>query len=75
MRAEPAPIVEISAAKIAAHARGNTGIPYVTTFASRRAGPHVVITALTHGNEPCGAWALLTLLERGIRPTRGRLSL
>jgi predicted deacylase len=35
----------------------------------------VVITALVHGNELCGAWALLRLLESGIRPRSGRLSL
>jgi predicted deacylase len=35
----------------------------------------VVITALVHGNELCGAWALLRLLECDIRPRSGRLSL
>ena len=67
--------VEIAAPDISAYRRGNTGIPYVTTFQSSRAGPHAVITALVHGNELCGAWALVELFERGIRPARGRLSL
>jgi predicted deacylase len=71
--AEPA--VEIAAPDISAHRRGNTGIPYVTTFASGRAGPHAVITALVHGNELSGVHALLALLERDVRPHRGRLSL
>jgi predicted deacylase len=71
--AEPA--VEISAPDIAPWRRGNTGIPYVTTFDSGVAGPHAVITALVHGNELCGAWALVRLLEREVRPRRGRLSL
>ena len=46
----------------------------MTSFDSGQPGPHVAITALVHGNELCGAWALLRLLERGIRPCR-RLSL
>ena len=69
------PPVEIEAPDIGAHRRGNTGIPYVTSFASGRAGPHAVITALVHGNELCGVHALLALLEREVRPAHGRLSL
>jgi predicted deacylase len=69
------PTVEIGAPDISAYRRGNTGVPYVTTFESGRAGPHAVITALVHGNELCGAHALVTLLERDARPCRGRLSL
>ena len=71
----PDPVVEIAAPDISAYARGDAGIPYVTTLESGRAGPHAVITALVHGNELCGAWALITLLERGVRPSRGTLSL
>lgn len=70
-----APPIEIAAPSIAAYRRGNTGIPYVVSFEGARPGPHVVITALVHGNELSGAWALLALLERGIRPTHGQLSL
>ena len=40
-----------------------------------RAGPHVLVTALTHGNEICGAIALDRLLRAGVRPRRGRLTL
>ncbi len=69
------PPVEIAAPDISAYRQGNTDIPYVTTFESGRAGPHAVITALVHGNELCGAWALVKLFERGVRPRRGRLSL
>jgi predicted deacylase len=69
------PVVEIAAPDLGAHRQGNGDIPGVTTFESGRPGPHVVITALVHGNELCGAWALLRLLEREIRPCRGRLSL
>lgn len=60
---------------LSAHAEGNTGIDYVTTFESGAPGPHVMVNALTHGNELCGAHALVTLLERGLRPRRGRLTL
>ena len=69
------PPVEIAAADIGAYRRGNTGVPYVTTFESGSPGPHAVITALVHGNELCGAHALVALFERDIRPCRGRLSL
>jgi predicted deacylase len=71
----PDSIVEIAAPDLSEHRRGNTGIPGVTSFDSGRPGPHAVITALVHGNELCGAWAILTLLEREVQPSRGRLSL
>ena len=69
------PPVEIDAPDISAHRPGNTGVPYVVSLDSGAAGPHVVITALVHGNELCGAWALVRLLECGIRPRAGRLTL
>ena len=31
---------------------GNTGIAGVWTFAADTPGPHVMVNALTHGNEP-----------------------
>ncbi len=34
-----------------------------------------MVNALMHGNELCGAHALVALLERGVRPRRGRLTL
>ena len=67
--------VEIAAPDLGMHRHGNSGIPGVTAFDSGQPGPHVVISALVHGNELCGAWALLRLIERGIQPSRGRLSL
>ena len=51
-----------------------SGIPYVVSRDSGQPGPHVVISALTHGNELCGADALCRLIEADIRPGRGRLS-
>ena len=34
-----------------------------------------MISALVHGNEICGAWALKGLLESGVRPSNGTLTL
>lgn len=67
--------IELAAPDIAPYAAGNTGIPYVTTLDSGRPGPHVLVSALTHGNELCGAIVLDELFRRGIRPAVGRLSL
>ncbi|HYM30233.1 MAG TPA: succinylglutamate desuccinylase/aspartoacylase family protein [Candidatus Cybelea sp.] len=67
--------VELLPVDIAAWAAGNTGIPYATTLDSGRPGSHVLVAALTHGNEVCGAHALKFLFERGIVPERGRLTL
>jgi predicted deacylase len=69
------PPVEVTFPDIAAHAPGNTGIPYVWSFASERPGPRIVVQALTHGNEVCGAIALDWALREGLRPTLGTLSL
>ena len=54
---------------------GNTGIDYVTRFDTALTGPNVLIVALTHGNEVCGAHALDFLLRSTIRPRRGSLTL
>jgi hypothetical protein len=60
---------------ITAWRAGNTGTEGVWQFDSGRSGRHVLISALVHGNELCGAWALKGLLEAGIRPQRGVLTL
>lgn len=54
---------------------GNTGTEGVWHFASGLPGPRVMVTALVHGNELCGAWALVGLLEAGLVPRRGSLTL
>jgi predicted deacylase len=54
---------------------GNTGIDYATTLDSGAPGPHVMLSAVVHGNELCGAIALDFLFRFGVRPRRGRLSL
>jgi predicted deacylase len=55
--------------------QGNTGTEGVWHFDSGRRGRHVLISALVHGNELCGAWAIKGLLEAGIRPAEGQLTL
>ena len=67
--------VELTPPDITAYAAGNTGIPYVWTFDSGTPGPHVALTAVVHGNEPCGAIALDWLLAQDARPVQGKLSL
>jgi predicted deacylase len=54
--------------------RGNTGIDYVHRFESGRPGPHVLVNALTHGNEFCGMVAATHLLDSGVRPLIGTLT-
>lgn len=67
--------IEIEFPNIDAHASSHTGIDYVHTFDSGVPGPHVMINALTHGNEVCGAIVVDALLRFGLRPRRGRLTL
>ncbi len=67
--------VEVEFPDIRPYADGNCGIPYVFTFDSGVAGPHVMINALTHGNEVCGAITVKGLLDAGVAPRRGRLTL
>jgi predicted deacylase len=72
---EPNYVVELTPPDIEPYRKSNTGVDYVTTFDSGVAGPHVLITALTHGNEICGAIALDRLFRAGMRPRQGTLSL
>jgi predicted deacylase len=53
---------------------GNTGVPYVHRFESGKPGPHVLVNALTHGNEFCGMVAATHLLDRSVRPKAGTLT-
>jgi len=69
------PPIEIQMPDLHPYREGSSGIPYVTTLDSGEPGPHAVITALVHGNELSGAWALITLIQQQIRPKYGRLSL
>ena len=67
--------VELAPPDISAYRRGNSGIEYVTTFDSGKAGPHVMVNAITHGNELCGAIAVDRMFQMNLRPTCGKLSL
>jgi predicted deacylase len=72
---EPNYAIELSPPDIEPYRAGNTGIDYVTSFESGQPGPHVLVTALTHGNEICGAIALDRLFRAGLRPRQGKLTL
>ena len=52
-----------------------SGVDYVQVLDSGQPGPNVMVQALTHGNEICGAIALCWLWARGVRPLRGTLTL
>jgi predicted deacylase len=70
--------IELQAPDLARWAAGNTGTPYVWSFDAGRPGPHVMVQALTHGNELCGAIALDELLAaqpQWRQPLHGRLTL
>ena len=67
--------VELTPPDIEPYRAGNTGIEYVTTFTAAAPGPHVMVCALTHGNEICGAIAVDKLFRAGIRPRHGKLTL
>ncbi len=69
------PPIEIAFPALSPYAAGNAGIPYAWTFAARRPGPHILVQALTHGNEVCGAITLDWMLRGNLRPERGTLSL
>ena len=49
---------KLLAPDISAWRAGNTGVEGVWTFDSDQPGRHVMLSALVHGNELCGAWAL-----------------
>lgn len=72
--ATPRPF-ELACPDLSAERVGNTDTPGVWHFDSGTPGKHVMLTALIHGNELCGAWALKTLLASGLRPRSGRLTL
>lgn len=67
--------VELTPPDIAPYRAGNVGVEYVTRFESGRAGPDVLVTAIVHGNELCGALALDWAFKAGLRPERGALTL
>lgn len=65
---------EVLPRDLSAYRQGNVGIDYVHRFTSGRPGPHVLVNALTHGNEFCGMVAATHLLDTGVRPLVGTLT-
>lgn len=74
MRNESYPVA-LKAPDISRYRKSNTGVEYVHTFDSGAAGPHLMVSAVVHGNELCGAVALDFLLRSGVRPVKGKLTL
>lgn len=66
--------LEVLPRDLSAYRQGNTGIDYVHRFESGKPGPHVLVNALTHGNEICGMVAATHLLDTGVRPKIGTLT-
>ncbi len=73
--ATAAPAFEVLPRDLSPYRQGNIGIDYVHRFESGRPGPHVLINALTHGNEFCGMVAAAHLLDTGVRPLVGTLTI
>ncbi|MCW5773551.1 MAG: succinylglutamate desuccinylase/aspartoacylase family protein [Rhodospirillaceae bacterium] len=67
--------IELTAPDISCYRAGNTGIDFVHRLDSGRPGAAVLVTALVHGNELCGAIALDWLMRQQPRPIAGSLTL
>jgi predicted deacylase len=74
MTRSSAPVLEVLPRDLSAYRTGNVGVDYVHRFDSGRPGPHVLVNALTHGNEFCGMVAATHLLDTGVRPRVGTLT-
>ncbi|RZI75482.1 MAG: succinylglutamate desuccinylase [Variovorax sp.] len=74
MTPTPDTAIEVVQGDLSAYREGNIGVPYVHRFESGKPGPHVLINALTHGNEICGMVAAKHLLDTGVRPSIGTLT-
>jgi len=67
--------VSLTPPDISAYRAGNIGVEYVHQFDSGKPGPHVMISAVVHGNELCGAIAVDHLLKNEVRPLHGKLTM
>ena len=74
MNAPPPPDLEVLPRDLSPYRAGNVGVDHVHRFDSGRPGPHVLVNALTHGNELCGMVAATHLLDAGVRPRIGTLT-
>jgi predicted deacylase len=73
--AEPDIAVRLPVPDLAPWREGNCGIEGVWRFAAAEAGPHLLLTAIVHGNEIGGALLLTRWLREAVRPRRGTLTL
>ena len=67
--------IEIDPPDIERYRHGNAGVDFVHVLDSGKPGPSVMIQALTHGNEFCGAIALDSLFKQKVSPSKGKLIL
>ena len=67
--------VELIAPDISCYKNTGSGVEYIVTIDSGFSGPNVFISAVVHGNEPCGAIANDWFLKNNFKPSRGKLSL
>jgi predicted deacylase len=67
--------IEIKPPDIEPYRKGNTGVDFVHVLDSGQPGPNVMVQALTHGNELCGAYAVDFLFREHVKPTKGKLVL
>lgn len=69
------PAIELRPPDLGGLKHGNSGVDWVHVLDSGRPGPTVLVQALTHGNEICGALALVHLFQQRVQPACGRLVL
>ncbi len=67
--------IELAPPDITPYRQGNAGVDYVHVLDSGKPGPNVMVQALTHGNELCGAIALDWLFKQKFAPRQGKLTL
>ena len=65
--------IEVRPPDIEPYRASSSGVEFVHSFDSGRPGPTVMLQALTHGNEFCGAHALIEVLESRLLPQAGKL--
>lgn len=74
-RSEPSFDVALPPPDLSAWLCPSSGVPGVWVLDSGQPGPEVVVSALVHGNEYAGGWALETVRRRNPLPKTGRLTL
>lgn len=76
-QSQDAPQIELTPPDIEPYRSSSSGVDFVHVFDSGRPGLTVMLQALTHGNELCGAIALDWLFKQGLgrtlMPLQGRL--